>query len=45
VFIYDFAKSERENIGEDELETARDVARAWFDADGIRIVRACSKSG
>ena len=40
VFIYGFVKSERGNIGEDELETARDVARAWLEADAVRIARA-----
>ena len=40
VFLYGFAKSERDNIGSDELETARDIARAWLEADASRIARA-----
>jgi hypothetical protein len=40
VFIYGFAKNERENIGGDELETARDVARAWLQADALQVARA-----
>lgn len=40
VFLYGFAKSERGNIGDDELETARDLAKAWLEADAARIARA-----
>ena len=40
VFIYGFAKSARENIGADELETARDIAKAWLEADANRLARA-----
>jgi hypothetical protein len=40
VFIYGFAKSERDNIGKDELETARDIATAWLEADADRLSRA-----
>ena len=40
VFLYGFAKSERGNIGNDELETARDIAKAWLEADAGRLARA-----
>ena len=40
VFIYGFAKSERDNIGREELETARDIATAWLEADADQLTRA-----
>ena len=40
VFLYGFAKSERGNIGDNELETARDIAKAWLEADAERIAQA-----
>lgn len=40
VFLYGFAKSERENIGQDELLTLRDIAESWLEADRAQIVRA-----
>jgi hypothetical protein len=43
VFIYGFAKSERENIDEDELETLRDIAGAWLRADASRLARAVAE--
>jgi hypothetical protein len=39
VFLYGFAKRERENIGRDELTTLREIAAAWLAADGKRIAR------
>jgi len=39
-FFYGFAKSERENVEEDELETARDIARGWLEASRSEMVRA-----
>ncbi len=38
-FIYGFAKSERENLAPDELNTARDIATDWLAADAERIER------
>ena len=35
VFLYGFAKSERDNVDDDELETARDIARGWLDASQL----------
>lgn len=40
VFLYGFAKNERENIGPDELATLRDIGAAWLDADDKLIARA-----
>ena len=39
VFLYCFAKSERENIGPDELKTWREIAAIWMPADEQRIAR------
>jgi hypothetical protein len=43
VFIYGFAKSERENIDADELLTAREIAFAWLAADAKRIAEALAE--
>lgn len=40
VFLYGFAKSERENIEPDELEDLRLLARDWLQADTQRIAAA-----
>jgi hypothetical protein len=40
VFLYGFAKNERENITPDELLTAREIAATWLDVDDNRLVRA-----
>jgi hypothetical protein len=40
VFLYGFAKSERDNVDGDELATLRDIAKAWFQADAKTLVRA-----
>lgn len=37
VFLYAFAKSERENIGPDELQTLRELARAWLRASDLEL--------
>ena len=34
VFLYGFAKSDRENIEGDELQALRDIAAAWLRATG-----------
>jgi len=36
-FIYGFAKNEKENLGRDELKTAREIAAIWLPADALRI--------
>lgn len=33
VFLFAFAKSERDNIEDDELATLRDIAKGWLEAD------------
>lgn len=40
VFLYGFAKNERENIEPDELEDLRLVARGWLEAASERIEAA-----
>jgi hypothetical protein len=40
VFLYAFAKSERENIERDELLTLREIGATWLAADSRRIARA-----
>ncbi len=40
VFIYGFAKSERENIAEDELLSLREIAAGWIGADAEEMSRA-----
>jgi hypothetical protein len=40
VFLYGFAKSERDNITNDELATLRDIGQAWLDAGVERLEHA-----
>ena len=40
VFLYGFAKSERDNVDADELETARDIAKGWLTASADQIAKA-----
>jgi len=40
VFLYGFAKSERENIEPDELVTLKEIAAGWLAADDAKIERA-----
>jgi hypothetical protein len=40
VFLYGFAKQERENIDADELLTLREIGAAWLAAAAARIGRA-----
>lgn len=37
VFLYGFAKSERENIEPDELVTLREIGAAWLEAETERL--------
>ena len=39
-FLYGFAKSERANIDDEELETLREVARAYLELEPKRIEAA-----
>jgi hypothetical protein len=43
VFLFGFAKSARANVDNDELATARDVAKAWLAADGAALARALNE--
>lgn len=40
VFLYGFAKNERDNINPDELLTLRDIGQAWLAADADGMDRA-----
>ncbi|OYU87321.1 MAG: hypothetical protein CFE29_25270 [Bradyrhizobiaceae bacterium PARB1] len=40
VFLFGFAKNERENIGADELMTLRELVSFWLAADAAAIDRA-----
>ncbi|HWA89808.1 MAG TPA: type II toxin-antitoxin system RelE/ParE family toxin [Rhizomicrobium sp.] len=37
VFLYGFAKNEKDNIGDDELRTLKEIAAAWLEADEKKI--------
>jgi hypothetical protein len=43
VFLFGFAKSARANVDEDELATAREIAKAWLDADAKAIAKALAE--
>ena len=43
VFIYGFAKRERENIEADELKTLREIASGWLAADAQRMNEALNQ--
>jgi len=40
IFLYGFAKSERENIDNDEVATLREIAAGWLNADKEGLERA-----
>ena len=40
VFLFGFAKSELDNIDDDQLDTLRDIAADWLKADDAVIARA-----
>ena len=40
VFLYAFAKNERENIAPDELLTLQEIGAGWLTADAQQIARA-----
>jgi hypothetical protein len=40
VFLYGFAKKERDNIEEDELETLREIGAVWLEAKIDRLEHA-----
>ncbi len=43
VFLYGFAKRERENIEPDELVTLREIAAQWLAADTKRLAQAVNE--
>lgn len=43
VFLFGFAKNERDNIGAGELSTLKEIAAAWLKADAAKIERAISE--
>jgi hypothetical protein len=40
IFLFGFAKNERENIAGDQLKTLREIVATWFAADERKIARA-----
>ena len=40
IFLYGFAKSERENIDDDELASLQDIAAGWLTANDAKLARA-----
>ncbi len=44
VFLYGFAKNERDNIDDDELTTLKEIAAGWLEADSQHI-EAAMKEG
>jgi hypothetical protein len=40
IFLFGFAKNERENIDDDQLKTLREIVASWFAADENKIARA-----
>lgn len=43
MFVYGFAKRERDNIEPDELATLREIAAAWLAADTKQIAEALNE--
>jgi hypothetical protein len=40
VFLFGFAKNERENIDDDQLKSLREIVSSWFAADDKKIAQA-----
>jgi hypothetical protein len=40
IFLFGFAKNERENIDGDQLKTLREIVATWFAADEKKIAQA-----
>ena len=40
MFLFGFAKNERDNIDADELASMRDIAKDWLEADTAALARA-----
>lgn len=43
VFLYGFAKNERDNIEPDELETLREIGAAWLEANKEHLEHAINE--
>ena len=43
VFLFGFAKSAQANVRDDELETLREIAKAWFETDAGALERALAQ--
>jgi hypothetical protein len=43
VFLYGFAKNERENIDDDELATLREIAAAWLETNAKSLEHAIAE--
>jgi hypothetical protein len=43
VFLYGFAKNERENIADDDLKTLREIGAAWLKAKDKTLEQAIEK--
>jgi hypothetical protein len=43
VFLFGFAKHERENIGPDELLTLREIGASWLTANALRTAHAIAE--
>ena len=39
-FLYGFSKNERDNIDDDEMETLKELAKAWLEANDQKIKRS-----
>lgn len=40
IFLFGFAKNERQNIDDDQLKDLREIAASWFAADEKTIAQA-----
>lgn len=43
VFLYGFAKHERDNVGPDEILTLREIGASWLDASALRVAHAVAE--
>ena len=43
VFLYGFAKNERDNVADDDLKTFREIGAAWLEAKGKTREHAIEK--
>ena len=43
VFLFGFAKNERDNVDDNELTTLRDIVKGWFAADVRGLAKAIAE--